>query len=1178
MRYQDKIVTASVLSGLFIWVLSAFLDRFVFFTGHGTYWDFLIFGFFGHEIYARILMLLIFVIFGLIASKAISKSKLAEADLKKSESRLVEAQHLAKMGDFTWDVETGEATWSDALYDLLKYDQSEIVDYTKVNERIHHPEDIKRVTEWLNDCVDSDSDELTPNEYRLICRNGEVIWVRTVGTIQRRQGRKPLVFATIQDITDSKRAEEALRESEGRVRKKLDAILTPEGDLGKLELSDIIDIKAVQSVVDDLNRVTHVAMAVIDLNGKVLVASGWQDICSKFHRTNPESCKYCTESDTELTKDIEQGKSKIYHCKHNIYDAATPLMLGDRRIGNLFLGQFLFVDEEPEREVFLKQAKRYGFNEKEYMEALDRVPRFTHDEIDKLLKLFCELSGFISAISDSNVRLARSLEDRKHLIESLRGSEERYRIVVDQTGQILYDYDVASGLLKWFGNIEQITGYSHDEFQLVDIDGWEKLIHPEDRDAILVIFERSRKEVGKFKAEYRLRRKDGSFRYIEDEGVFLPGSDGKAYRMLGSMRDVTERKLTEERLKSSKTFIDRIIDESPFATWISDEMGTIIRSNRALRRTLNVTDDQIIGKYNILLDKNLADQGLLAEVRSVYEDLKLVRFRVHWSLANVKQRGLEGTSELYIDASLFPIVNSNGELTNVVCQWMDITERVQSEKALKKSEEEYRLTVDKLLVGVVVHDANSRVLISNPEASRILGLTVDQMLGKKATDPLWSFVYQDMSPMKIEDYPVNRVISTKQPLINYELGIRRPDIENITWVNVNAMPLLAEDGTLEKVVVNFIDITERKRAVEEIINLSKFPSENPSPVIRVRDDGMALYANDAAKNIMEVWGICVGEVVPKDWFDWLYSEFESNKPVVKERLIAGSSYSFEISPLPELGYVNLYGRNITEQRRVEDELKVYRDHLEELVRDRTYSLELANKELESFSYSVSHDLRSPLRAIDGFSKILLEDCRNKLDDAGVEHIYRIRKATQRMGRLINDLLGLSRITRKSISVEPIQFSEMVSDIASELLGNDNKRNVVFKIDPEMHLCADPGLMRVVMENLIGNAWKFTSKNETAVIEIGTENLDGEDVFFVRDDGAGFDMKYADKLFGVFQRLHTKKEFEGVGVGLATVERVISRHGGRVWASGVVGKGATFYFLLPDINYHLNNKGEDDDEE
>ena len=259
-------------------------------------------------------------------------------------------------------------------------------------------------------------------------------------------------------------------------------------------------------------------------------------------------------------------------------------------------------------------------------------------------------------------------------------------------------------------------------------------------------------------------------------------------------------------------------------------------------------------------------------------------------------------------------------------------------------------------------------------------------------------------------------------------------------------------------------------------------------------------------------------------------------------------------------------RDITERKQAEKEISELNSGLERRVIERTTQLEAANKELETFSYSVSHDLRAPLRSIDGFSQILLEDYTDKLDAAGQDALKRVRAAAQRMAQLIDDLLKLSRVTRSEMHQETVGLSAMAHAVLDELQRTHPERQVDCVIAEGIVAKGDTQLLRSVLENLLGNAWKFTGKQGCARIEFGKTQRKGETAYFVRDNGAGFDMAFVDKLFGAFQRLHPVEEFPGTGIGLATVQRIIHRHGGRVWAEGAVARRRHFLF-------HITNRGE-----
>jgi light-regulated signal transduction histidine kinase (bacteriophytochrome) len=280
--------------------------------------------------------------------------------------------------------------------------------------------------------------------------------------------------------------------------------------------------------------------------------------------------------------------------------------------------------------------------------------------------------------------------------------------------------------------------------------------------------------------------------------------------------------------------------------------------------------------------------------------------------------------------------------------------------------------------------------------------------------------------------------------------------------------------------------------------------------------------------------------------------FETVRQTKDGRLV---DISLTVSPLTDehgtLIGISGIARDITARKWADEELK-----------RQARLLEATNKELEAFSYSVSHDLRAPLRSLEGLSLALLEDCSERLDETGKDYLKRIRGEIERMGQLIEDLLQLALATRMELRRESVDLSALAASRAEEVRKQWSGRQVELIVESELKAEGDCRLLGIVLDNLLGNAWKFTSGRERATVEVGAERLDRKTVYFVRDNGAGFDMTYAGKLFGVFQRLHAATEYPGTGIGLALVQRIVHRHGGRVWAEGAVDKGTTVYFTLP----------------
>ena len=391
-------------------------------------------------------------------------------------------------------------------------------------------------------------------------------------------------------------------------------------------------------------------------------------------------------------------------------------------------------------------------------------------------------------------------------------------------------------------------------------------------------------------------------------------------------------------------------------------------------------------------------------------------------------------------------------------------------------------------------------------------------------------------------------------------------------VEISLSPLEINGGVLAIAAIR--DATDRKRADEKFRGLLE---SAPDAIVVVGMDGVIQLVNSQAEKMFshdssEMIGQNVEILVPKRFRD---QHIKHRAGYYDERHVRpmgagldlfglrkdGTEFPVEISlsPLETDGELLISAaiRDATQRKLFEADIQKLNEDLSQ----RAAQLENANKELESFSYSVSHDLRAPLRSIDGFSHAILEDYRELLPAEALDHLNRIRNATQRMAQLIDDLLDFSRLSRTTLQPRFFNLSQMVNEIAGALQENHSEQKVSLSVEPDLMTEADPRLLHIALENLINNAWKFTSKIDHAKIEFGQLNKARERTFFLRDNGVGFDMAYADKLFGVFQRLHAVSEFPGTGVGLATVKRIINIHGGQIWADAEEGHGATFYFTL-----------------
>ena len=1038
--------------------------------------------------------------------------------LEKAQASLLDAQRICKIGNWELDLTTRKLWWSHQTYVLFgRRPDAEPPVFDQLPERIF-PEDLPRYEAAKNDLL---SGKRTLDlEVRVVTQSGRVRWFHALGEMQGDEpGQARVCAGTIQDITE-RVINERLLATEARALKAL-SLDTP--------LKAVLD-----ELLIDLEPIlpgAHIAISLLSPDGKHLRQGAAPHVPAEF---------------TAAVEGLAIGPGvgscgTAAYLKETVVVAdisASPLWVNfsDLALSHGFHACWSIPVLNPSGAVMATFAAYY---------------QHTHQPSPEELALAHSAAHVIGVAVELNRKEA-----------ALRASELRFRNSFQgaATGMAMSNLD---GRFMQVNNAFcQMMGYSAQELLGMDMQAvtysqdW-----PQHHAQLMALVAG---DLDSFVIEKRCRTKAGALVWVRVSMSPLRNADGQAEGFIGIAEDINQTRETAVALRQVQDALNSASRVSRLGAWSVDvtcadlvvQLSDIACEIHRLPPGTVLTTAQAIAAYSP------DDAPIIGES---FDACAKDGLAFDHELCLVNSAG----KQVWVRSIGEAVRDGNGQVVRVQGSIQDISARKLAELAQTALQTRLTTTLDNISDGFATIDRDWRLSFVNRRAEQMLQRDRTALVGQ-----LMQVVFPVVEGTSFVGHYIQAI--RKKQAVHFEeyyapLGL---------WLNLSVYP--SADG----LAIYFRDVTRQRLANEQLRLLETAvsrlndivliteaePFDEPGPRIVFVNDAFERRTGYSRDEVLgKTPRLLQGPNTQRAELDRIGHELRQWQPVRAELINytkSGQQFWLELDIVPIANAEGWYThwvaveRDITERKQAQLEMLELNAELENRVQVRTAQLEVANRELEAFSYSVSHDLRSPLNTVNGFGQLLQKSHADHLSDKGKHYLNRIRAGTQQMGELIEGLLSLAKLSRNTLILGMVDLSAMALRVEQELREREPERQVSVHIQPGLQVHGDATLLMVVMQNLLGNAWKYTSKQADAWIEIGTQpTADGDAVYFVRDNGAGFDMAHANKLFGAFQRLHAPTDFAGTGVGLANVKRVIERHGGRVWAEGHLNEGATFFFTL-----------------